>query len=29
MFEFVIGAVIGLGVCIAVEIMVSNKAILV
>lgn len=28
MWEFVIGAVIGLGVCIAVEIMVSNKAIL-
>lgn len=29
MWGFVIGAVIGLGVCIVVEIMVSNKAILV
>lgn len=29
MWGFVIGSVIGLGVCIAVEIMVSNKAILV
>ncbi len=29
MWGFVIGSVIGLGVCIAVEIMVSNKVILV
>lgn len=29
MWGFVIGAVIGLGVCIVVEIMVSNKVILV
>ncbi len=29
MLGFVIGAILGLGVCIAVEIMISNKAILV
>lgn len=29
MFGFVIGAVLGLGVCIAIEFMVSNKSILV
>ncbi len=29
MWGFVVGAMIGLGVCLAVEIMVSNKAILV
>lgn len=29
MWEFVIGAIIGLGVCIAVEIMVSKKSMLV
>lgn len=29
MWGFVIGAVLGLGVCIAIELMVSNKAILV